>query len=121
VLLDAWIGKCQGLDLDADGRWAASGAISFELLRDLLDTPYFKTQGPKSTGRELFNLAWLEQRLRNHPHVAAADVQATLLELTAKSIADALLSAQPQTREVLVCGGGAQNSALMSASGRASA
>jgi anhydro-N-acetylmuramic acid kinase len=113
VLLDAWIGKCQGLDLDADGRWAASGAISFELLRDLLDTPYFKTQGPKSTGRELFNLAWLEQRLRNHPHVAAADVQATLLELTAKSIADALLSAQPQTREVLVCGGGAQNSALM--------
>ena len=49
----------------------------------------------------------------NHPHVAAADVQATLLELTAKSIADALLSAQPQTREVLVCGGGVRNAALM--------
>jgi anhydro-N-acetylmuramic acid kinase len=113
VLLDAWIGKCHGLGLDAGGDWAASGKVDQALLHDLLDTPYFKTCGPKSTGRELFNLDWLQQHLHQHPAVADADVQATLLELTVESIAGALQSTQPQTREVLVCGGGAQNRALM--------
>jgi len=113
VLLDAWIQRHQGLAYDQDGQWAASGQIQPQLLQALLSDPYFQTQGPKSTGRELFNLNWLDQHLQNLPAFAATDVQATLLELTAISITEALKAAQQNTEMLLVCGGGAHNHTLM--------
>ncbi|WP_339081128.1 anhydro-N-acetylmuramic acid kinase [Pseudomonas sp. TMP9] len=113
VLLDAWIHRHQGLAYDQDGQWAASGCVQTQLLQRLMSDPYFQTQGPKSTGRELFNVAWLDQHLQNQPAIAAADVQATLLELTALSITQALNAAQQNTEMLLVCGGGAHNSTLM--------
>lgn len=113
VLLDAWIGKHQGKSFDRDGAWAASGTLSETLLHRLLSDPYFAGQGPKSTGRELFNLPWLESHLAALPPLPAADVQRTLLELTARSIIDSLRQAQSDTAELLVCGGGAHNGALM--------
>ena len=113
VLLDAWIDQHQGQRFDRSGAWAASGVLNDALLKRLLSDPYFAGQGPKSTGRELFNLPWLETHLRALQPLPAADVQRTLLELTARSIVDSLLRAQPETRELLVCGGGAHNDALM--------
>lgn len=113
VLLDAWIARCQGKPYDDNGAWAASGSLDAALLRRLLDEPYFQQTGPKSTGRELFNLAWLQAKLRDHPQTADADVQRTLLELTAHSIAEAMREHLPQADELLVCGGGAHNQALL--------
>ncbi|MDM8351072.1 anhydro-N-acetylmuramic acid kinase [Pseudomonas sp. sp1636] len=113
VLMDAWIHRHRGDSYDRDGVWAASGTVQPELLKALLGAPFFSTQGPKSTGRELFNLDWLDQHLSQQPRYAAADVQATLLELTAVSISMALNSVQSETDELLVCGGGAHNRTLM--------
>ncbi|HSC84089.1 MAG TPA: anhydro-N-acetylmuramic acid kinase, partial [Pseudomonas sp.] len=113
VLLDAWIHKSNGASFDRDGAWAASGHVHPGLLQTLLSDPFFRARGPKSTGRELFNLTWLEQQLGTLPAIAPADVQRTLLELTAHSIIDSLQHAQQNTAELLVCGGGAHNGALM--------
>ena len=113
VLLDAWIQHCQGLAYDRNGAWASSGKVNTELLRRLLSDPFFTTQGPKSTGRELFNLEWLLGHLQASPALASEDVQATLVELTTCSIVSALRSAQPHTDVLLVCGGGAHNACLM--------
>ncbi|VVP52736.1 anhydro-N-acetylmuramic acid kinase [Pseudomonas fluorescens] len=113
VLLDAWIQQQRGDSYDRDGQWAASGKVEPALLKSLLSDPFFVTQGPKSTGREVFNLPWLMQHLAQLPTFAAEDVQATLLELTALTIIESLQGAQNDTQEVLVCGGGAHNAALM--------
>lgn len=113
VLLDAWIQRHQGVSYDRNGDWAASGHVANDLLNALLGDPFFTTRGPKSTGRELFNLPWLDKHLASLPAFAAADVQATLLEMTAKSIVAALQNAQQHTQQLLVCGGGAHNGSLM--------
>ncbi|NMY42210.1 anhydro-N-acetylmuramic acid kinase [Pseudomonas sp. WS 5013] len=113
VLLDAWIGKVRGETFDRDGAWAASGLLNEALLLRLMSDPYFAGRGPKSTGRELFNLHWLESHLAALPPLPAADVQRTLLELTVRSITESLQQAQSDTAELLVCGGGAHNGALM--------
>jgi anhydro-N-acetylmuramic acid kinase len=113
VLLDAWIDQQRGERFDRDGAWAASGQVQPELLQALLSDAFFQTHGPKSTGRELFNLNWLTQHLARLPTYRPVDVQATLLELTAHSIIAALTGAQQQTETLLVCGGGAHNGALM--------
>ncbi len=113
VLMDAWIQQQRGENYDRNGDWAKTGTVEPELLEALLSDPFFITQGPKSTGREVFNLPWLEQHLSCLPPLAAENVQATLLELTALTIVTALQSAQTDTQELLVCGGGAHNSALM--------
>ena len=113
VLLDAWINEKQGRGYDANGAWAASGKVQNNLLASLLGDPFFAGTGPKSTGRELFNLPWLHQHLSSQPATADEDVQATLLELTALSIVDSLKKAQKDTQALLVCGGGAHNGALM--------
>lgn len=112
VLLDTWIQVQRGQSFDQDGAWAESGNVDANLLRAMLDDEFFARQGPKSTGRELFNLPWLEHHLSGRA-LPAEDVQATLLELTARSISEALERAQPDTQELLVCGGGAHNTALM--------
>lgn len=112
VLMDAWIHEQKGVPFDAGGQWAATGTVDHTLLKTMMDDPFFQQQGPKSTGRELFNLSWLHQHLKGSA-LAPEDVQATLLELTARSIIDALTAAQSGTQQLLVCGGGARNHQLM--------
>ncbi|WP_369989367.1 anhydro-N-acetylmuramic acid kinase [Pseudomonas xanthosomatis] len=113
VLMDAWIERKRGQAYDANGSWAASGTPQAALLNSLLSDPFFAGSGPKSTGREVFNLPWLDGHLAQLPQYRDEDVQATLLELTARSIVDSLRQAQQGTEALLVCGGGARNGALM--------
>jgi anhydro-N-acetylmuramic acid kinase len=113
VLLDAWVERKRGQAYDADGAWAATGLVQTDLLGALLGDPFFAGSGPKSTGREVFNLPWLDGHLARMPHYRDEDVQATLLELTARSIIESLRDAQQGTEALLVCGGGARNGALM--------
>ena len=110
-LLDAWCLRHQGDAFDADGAFAASGTPDPELLAGLLGDPWFRTPPPKSSGREQFHLDWVSAHLRGHER--AEDVQATLLELSAATIADALRASQPSTARVIACGGGVRNAALM--------
>jgi len=110
-LMDGWIARHRGLAFDADGAWAATGRVLPELLSVLLAEPFFALPPPKSTGRDLFHLDWLDARLA--PGQTPEDVQATLLELTARSVADALMAQMPQARTLIACGGGALNGALM--------
>jgi len=114
VLLDAWIQRHLAQPFDRNGSWAASGTLQPRLLESLLSDEFFAASGPKSTGRELFNLPWLDAQLSSLDDIAPEDVQATLLELSARSICNALLESQPNTEDLLVCGGGAHNAALMS-------
>ncbi|MBU8977377.1 anhydro-N-acetylmuramic acid kinase [Lysobacter sp. MMG2] len=110
-LLDAWCLRHTGAAYDAGGAFAAQGQVDAELLVRLLDEPWFMLPPPKSTGREHFHLAWVERRLEGDE--TPADVQATLLELSAITIADALRAHQPGTRRVLACGGGVHNPRLL--------
>ncbi|AJC46846.1 anhydro-N-acetylmuramic acid kinase [Xanthomonas sacchari] len=112
ALLDAWCQRHRGQPYDAGGAFAASGAVDADLLQRLLADPWFALPPPKSTGREQFHLRWLEACL-DTPAPAPAAVQATLLELTAATVADALLAQQPATRQLLVCGGGVHNPLLL--------
>ncbi|MES2683086.1 MAG: anhydro-N-acetylmuramic acid kinase [Pseudomonadota bacterium] len=111
ALMDEWVLLHRGIHYDAGGEFAATGIVLVALLDAWLNAPYFRQPPPKSTGRSLFNLDWARALapggLEQH---APADVQATLCELTARSIRDAIPAA---TRRVLVCGGGAFNSHLM--------
>lgn len=111
-LLDAWCQRHRGEPFDRDGAFAASGQVDKSLLDAMLADPYFALPPPKSTGREHFHLHWLA----THPQLAAlssADVQATLLELTARSVTAAILQEAPMTEEILACGGGVHNAVLM--------
>lgn len=112
LLLDAWIARHKNELYDKDGAWAASGKIIPALLQNLLADPFFAATPPKSTGRDLFNLAWLEKHLNGDE--AAEDVQATLLAFTGESIAAAVKNFCAGTAEIYVCGGGAHNKALLS-------
>lgn len=117
-LLDAWIQASHGHRFDARGDWAASGTVDETLLGSLLDDPYFAAPAPKSTGRDYFNLAWLRGSGRAALVDApgkAADVQASLLALTVRTIISAVQRELPHARRLLVCGGGARNAALMQA------
>jgi len=113
VLLDAWTHRQRGEHFDRDGQWAGSGKVEPQLLSTLLSDPFFLTKGPKSTGREVFNLHWLQQHLGQLPAFQPENVQATLLELTAQTIVESLKTAQSETQTLLVCGGGAHNTTLM--------
>jgi anhydro-N-acetylmuramic acid kinase len=112
-LMDAWSLRVRGTPRDEGGAWARSGRVDAGLLQRLMDDPYFALPPPKSTGREYFNLDWLDAR---RPDNAASEaVQATLLQLSARSIASALRDGAPEIREVYACGGGVHNGALMDA------
>lgn len=115
ALLDGWAERHLGTPLDLDGAWAGRGQVLPELLDRLLAEPYFQRPPPKSTGREFFNLDWLDARLTTSQAMAPADVQATLTALTAHSIATALMHYAPAIRELLVCGGGVHNPTLLAA------
>jgi anhydro-N-acetylmuramic acid kinase len=112
TLLDRWIEKMKSVSFDKDGAWAASGRLNETLLQRLLADPYFSAPPPKSTGREYFNLAWLPPALVQP--LSPPDVENTLVELTACSIARAIQAHASTCKEVFVCGGGAFNDFLMS-------
>lgn len=112
VLMDVWVARHLDTPHDAGGRWAGSATAHPELLALLLEDQYFQRPPPKSTGRERFNMTWLEARLKKiSPE--PAQVQATLCALTAISSAAAIKRYAPQTKRVLVCGGGVHNTTLM--------
>jgi len=113
MLMDAWCATHINRPYDENGAWASSGHVIPALLAALLQTPYFKQTTPKSTGRDLFNLPWLQGYLR--AEYAPADVQATLLALTVQTIQQAIQDNCPGVKEVFVCGGGARNTALVHA------
>ena len=130
LLLDAWAALHTGKNYDAGGAWAQTGRVIEPLLNQLLTHPFFAKSYPKTTGREDFNLAWLQDQLQKFDKAAAntryssADVQATLTELTAISASmqirpfikedlDAVNATHKTTSEVYVCGGGALNDYLM--------
>lgn len=111
VLLDGWARRHLGTQFDVDGRWAAKGRSDPRLLERLMSEPFLDASPPKSTGRELFRLDWLEERLPQS--YDAADVQATLTDFTARSIVEAIDRFCPSTEEIYLAGGGARNPALV--------
>ena len=110
TLLDRWCEKNTGKLFDENGDWARSGKLNDALLTMLLSDSYFQKPFPKSTGREYFNLTWLEKYLP--PNMKPANVQATLVELTARSIINAIKK-YFSSGEILICGGGVQNNFLL--------
>ena len=110
-LMDAWCFQNTGQVFDRGGAWGASGTVLSSLLQQFVDDPYFALPPPKSTGFEYFNPGWLQQF--HIGRYAAADVQATLCELSASTIAKAIKSQTPKTRKVFVCGGGVHNLEFM--------
>ncbi len=111
LLMDAWIERHKGLRYDEAGNWAGQGQVLRELLHSLLADTFFATSPPKSCGRDEFNVPWLERHLDGTER--PEDVQATLLELTVLSVAMAIENWCGNPDELFVCGGGAQNVALM--------
>ena len=110
MLMDAWISQHLNQPYDDQGAWAASGKALPALLERLLNDPYFSLPPPKSSGRDLFNLAWLQGKLSGGE--TAPDVQATLLELSCRAIAQAVKKYCSGATEIYLCGGGAHNQAL---------
>jgi anhydro-N-acetylmuramic acid kinase len=116
TLMDAWCLQHQHQRFDKDGLWAKTGSYHKELLHNLLNDSYFSSPAPKSTGREYFNLSWLEQQTSKlkTTSIPPADIQATLLELTAKTVAQEINNVDPDNKaHVYICGGGSHNVALM--------
>ncbi|MBI5919703.1 MAG: anhydro-N-acetylmuramic acid kinase [Nitrosomonadales bacterium] len=111
LLMDAWISRHLGQPYDREGVWSTCGNLLPGLLDTLLSEPFFAAEPPKSSGRDLFNMTWLESHLNGDE--APEDVQATLLALTGKSIADAIAHQCSGAEEIYLCGGGAHNTALV--------
>ena len=115
-LMDAWVAEHRGVDFDDNGSWAATGRCDAALLQQLLEEPFLGAPPPKSTGRELFNMPWLRKQL-GPVNRRPQDVQATLLEFTAESVAAAHRRYAPEA-SLYVCGGGAHNPVLLQSIGR---
>ncbi len=138
MLMDLWISRYKGVSYDKGGNWAREGKVDYGLLEVMMDDEYFKKPYPKSTGREKFNEAWIEsvqrlalsvQRKKSkieaspcdanhnsslftlHSSLSSVDIQRTLLELTAQSIANEVLTFNPDM--LMLCGGGARNGLLV--------
>lgn len=112
-LMDAWIQTHKHLPYDSLGDWAATGSVQSRLLTSLLQDSYFHRPPPKSTGTQYFSAQWLHGYLQDHPKLSTDDVQATLAALTIQSIVRALLTHQPDTQRLLLCGGGRHNATLV--------
>lgn len=113
ALMDAWCQQHTGAAFDDAGAWAAGGQVHSGLLAQCLAEPFFAKVPPKSTGRDLFNLPWLQAQLRAFESLNPRDVQATLAELTAQSCVNSVLHYASQSEVLVVCGGGALNQHLM--------
>lgn len=112
VLMDAWIDKHHNQPWDKNGEWAARGRLIPSLLETWLEHHFFLQEAPKSTGRETFNLEWVEHSLETSCAHDPADIQRTLLELTARTITDSVQRLPVTINRVLLCGGGSHNSLL---------
>jgi anhydro-N-acetylmuramic acid kinase len=113
ALVDYWCERHTGEPFDAAGAWAAQGQVNEAFLSNLLSEPYFQQSPPKSTGRDLFNAEWLLMQWMPYASEAPQNIQRTLLELTARSIAHDVLRQSTLLSELIVCGGGAYNLCLM--------
>lgn len=113
ALMDIWCANHTGQSYDENGQWAGQGNVDSTLLKTCLTDPYFQLPPPKSTGREYFNLAWLDKQLA-HSNAQPVDVQATLNALTALCTTQALETWAPQVQDIVVCGGGRLNQTLVS-------
>lgn len=111
VLMDAWTMRHRAVTFDDGGQWAAAGRVDTGLLGTLMEEPFLGLAPPKSTGRELFDLAWLDTRIT--AGIAPIDVQATLAEYTALAVVRAIDRFCPSTEEIFLAGGGARNSHLV--------
>jgi anhydro-N-acetylmuramic acid kinase len=122
ILMDAWCFQETGQTFDQDGAWAATGEVNQALLDQLLSHDYFARPFPKSTGREDFNLDWLQQQIndveqshRSLGQISPQDIQTSLLQFTAETVIDAVLQTELVTGELWLCGGGAYNGMLWQA------
>ena len=113
ALMDAWCQAHTGALFDDAGQWAAGGKVHAALLQHMQQETFFTLPAPKSTGRDVFNRAWLDQHLAALHHIDAQDVQTTLTALTAWACYSSLLQAAPDCQQLIVCGGGALNAHLM--------
>ena len=113
ALMDAWCLQRTGQPFDAGGAWAASGRLIPALLASLLDEPYFSLPIPKSTGRDLFSLAWLAEKLQPFAAERPEDIQNTLTEFTCSACVAGVNSYGKESTELIVCGGGAFNLHLL--------
>ncbi|WP_275657092.1 anhydro-N-acetylmuramic acid kinase [Photobacterium sanguinicancri] len=120
MLMDAWISFHQQKSYDNNAEWALTGSVNHALLEQLLAEPYLALSAPKSTGRELFNLPWLQQHLailaqEKGITLTPQDVQATLVEFTAMTIANDVrtFTCNNVPNELLICGGGVHNPLLI--------
>ena len=113
ILMDAWIQQHQQQAFDKNGEWAASVSADKNFVSKLMNDPFIQQQPPKSTGKEHYNLDWLEQQ-ENLKQLSAAQVQASLCQFTCDSITDAVKNYMPELNRLIVCGGGAHNAHLMS-------
>ncbi len=113
TLMDSWIKKYQQKNFDLNGAWAASTQADQSLVEKLMLDSFIHEAPPKSTGREHYNLHWLDKQLRDFKNIKANTVQASLCEFTAQSIQFSIKKYLPDTQTVIVCGGGAHNTHLM--------
>jgi anhydro-N-acetylmuramic acid kinase len=113
TLMDYWCQQHLNKPYDHQGEWAKSGQVIGSLLNAFKQTDYFKLSPPKSTGKEYFSVNWLQQHLLAYKHCQPQDIQATLSQLTADSISNAIQQFAKDIDELLVCGGGAHNHHLM--------
>ena len=115
TLLDAWCERHIRMPFDRDGAWGSAGRVIAALLAALKADPYFARVPPKSTGRDRFNMVWLEEHIArlDAAVLRPVDVQRTLMALTAESVADSIATLGGQAVEVFACGGGAKNTGLM--------
>ena len=107
-LLDGWIQRHLGEPFDRDGGWAVQGRVDANLLTELKAHPYFARPAPKSTGRETFNLEWLDSQIGGRS-IKAEDVQATLMQLTVETLFEGIATKRQTVAEIYLCGGGAKN------------
>ena len=119
VLLDSWVQRHRNTAFDDNGSWGAGGEVNNPFLQQLKSHDYFTQPAPKSTGREIFNERWLDQQLNSLGDIAPQDVQATLMQLTAETIADQINRLEVAIDQVFVCGGGAFNGGLINNLGSA--
>lgn len=115
-LLDDWNQLHNQTEMDRDSHWAATGKIDQDLLTLFLSDPYFELAPPKSSGRDYFNLTWLNDQLdKIQKKLSPQDIQATLLQLSVLTIAQAILRHAPNTQEIYMCGGGSHNMGMVAA------
>jgi anhydro-N-acetylmuramic acid kinase len=117
TLMDLWCKEHLNCSYDENGELASSGMVSEELLQEMLNDPYFSLNFPKSTGREYFGKNWIKSSISNKYNLnnqqLKLNILATLTELTACSISKEINTAIPESKEIIICGGGAKNSYLL--------